>query len=91
MIERGVFTLGKDQSGRIVSVNMVNNELQGAIKEELASKIDTPKKAFEDMCKENSIYTIAIEDLNLFTSIPACHMAQNGFNETIVFHQDLTG
>ncbi len=72
---RGVLTVGKDQSGKIISVNMVTDSLMDQNETTSNNEIDTPKKAFEDMCKSNSLYSVYVDDLNLITTVPACHLA----------------
>ena len=54
-------------------------------------KSNTLKSEVEKKCQENKIYQLRIPLFDIQTSIPACFYAKNGFNDTLLFHQDLLG
>ena len=82
---RGSVDVSKDAAGKIISVAVKNEDLQ--------FKINTHQQDIETRCKQggNKLYQIRIPDYSIYSSIPACHYAKNGLNDTLVFTQDFSG
>lgn len=74
--ERGLIEVSKDYQGKILGVRVRNNPINAA---------GTMKQEFENACNKNKFYQLSVPDFDVFTSIPACQYAKNGFNETLVF------
>ena len=79
--QRGTIEVAKDSQGKVLSVSVENDAVFPSLKQEFDSK-----------CKSNNFYQIRVDGFDdLLTSIPACHYAKNGFNDTLVFHADSAG
>ena len=76
---RGNVRISKDGSGSVLSVDVDNFDINGS---------SNLKELMETKCSKNKLYQLRVADFGIQTSIPACHYARSGYNDTLIFHAD---